>query len=75
MRGNVFAAGPLVPNRLSFSGEIEGSSSEDPRGIAAVTPQGPFIAALVQPFDNRDISAREGVVDEDHLVSRLVSRR
>jgi hypothetical protein len=68
MRGNVFAAGPLVPNRISFSGEIEGSSSEDPRGIAAVTPQGPFIAALVQPFDNRDIAARtEGLLTKTTL--------
>ena len=68
MRGNVFAAGPLVPNRISFSSEIEGSSSEDPRGIAAVTPQGPFIAALVQPFDNRDISARtEGLLTKTTL--------
>ncbi|MGH9176878.1 MAG: hypothetical protein ACRD1H_21090, partial [Vicinamibacterales bacterium] len=63
LRMNAFAAGPLVPNRISFSGEIEGSSSEDIRGIAAITPQGPFIAALTQPFENRDVSVRtEGLL-------------
>ena len=68
MRANAFAAGPLVPNKISFSGQIEGSSSEDTRGISAITPQGPFVAALTQPFDNRDISARsEGLLTRTTL--------
>jgi len=68
MRVNAFAVGPLVPNRISFSGNIEGSSSEDSRGIAAVTPQGPFVAALPQPFDSREISARtEGLLTKTTL--------
>jgi Carboxypeptidase regulatory-like domain len=68
MRVNAFAAGPLVPNRISFSGNIESSSSEDTRGIAAVTPQGPFVAALAQPYDNREVSARtEGLLTKTTL--------
>jgi hypothetical protein len=65
VRMNLFAAGPLVRNRISFSGEIEGSSSEDTRGIAAQKLEGPFVATLTQPFDNRDVSVRtEGLLTQ-----------
>ena len=37
MRMNAFVAGPLVKNRISFAAEVEGSSSEDTRGISALT--------------------------------------
>ncbi len=68
VRMNAFASGPLVPNRMSFSGELEGSASEDTRGIAAVTPQGPFVAALTQAYDSREISARaEGLLTRTTL--------
>ncbi len=68
MRMNAFAAGPLVPNRISFSGNIEGSASEDIRGISAITPAGPRVAAITQPFDNREISARaEGLLTKTTL--------
>lgn len=68
MRMNAFAAGPLVPNRISLSAHIEGSSSEDTRGISAITPQGRFVAALTQPFDDRDVSARsEGLLTKTTL--------
>lgn len=65
MRANLFAAGPLVKNRMSISGEIEGSSSEDSRGISALTLDGPVVATLTQPFDNRDVSVRtEGLLTQ-----------
>jgi hypothetical protein len=63
LRMNAFAAGPLVRDRISFSGNVEDSSSEDTRGISAITTDGPVIAAITQPFDNREISARtEGLL-------------
>jgi hypothetical protein len=63
LRMNAFAAGPLVKNRVSFSANIEGSSSEDARGISALTLEGPLVATLTQPFDNRSISVRtEGLL-------------
>jgi hypothetical protein len=63
VRMNLFAAGPIVRNRISVSGEIEGSSSEDTRGISALTLNGPVVATLSQPFDNRDVSIRtEGLL-------------
>jgi hypothetical protein len=62
-RMNVNAAGPLVRNRVSFSANVEGSSSEDVRGISALTLSGPYIAVLQQPFDNRSVSVRtEGLL-------------
>jgi hypothetical protein len=63
VRLNAFAAGPLVKNRVSFSANIEGSSSEDTRGISALTLDGPLVATLTQPFDNRSVSVRtEGLL-------------
>jgi hypothetical protein len=63
IRMNAFAAGPLVRNRVSFSANIEGSSSEDTRGISALTLDGPLVATLTQPFDNRSVSVRtEGLL-------------
>ncbi len=63
VRMNAFAAGPLVRNRVSFSAHIAGSSSEDTRGISALTLEGPYVATLTQPFDNRSVSVRtEGLV-------------
>ena len=65
VRMNAFAAGPLVPNRVSFSANIEGSSSEDTRGISAMTLEGPFLATLTQPSDNRSVSLRtEGLLTQ-----------
>ena len=63
VRVNAFAAGPLVRNRISFSSSIEGSSSEDSRGISALTPTGPFLATIPQSFDSRAVSVRsEGLL-------------
>jgi hypothetical protein len=63
VRMNAFAAGPLVRNRVSFSASVEGTSSEDTRGISALTLDGPLVATLTQPFDNRSISVRtEGLL-------------
>jgi hypothetical protein len=63
VRMNAFAAGPLVRNRVSFSANVDGSSSEDTRGISAVTLEGPYVATLTQPFDNRSVSVRtEGLL-------------
>lgn len=65
VRMNAFAAGPLVRNRVSFSASVEGSSSEDTRGISALTPDGPLFATLTQPFDNRSVSVRtEGLLTQ-----------
>lgn len=75
VRMNLVAAGPLVPNRLSFSGEIEGSSSEDTRGISAFTLDGPFVARLPQPFDGREIALRtEGLLTRRTLFRASYSR-
>ncbi len=75
VRLNAFAAGPLVKNRLSLSGELEGSSSEDTRGISALTPSGPVIATLAQPLDNRDVSVRtEGLLTPRTLLRASYSR-
>jgi hypothetical protein len=63
LRINAFAAGPLVRNRVSFSANIDGSSSEDTRGISALTLNGPLVATLTQPFENRSVSVRtEGLL-------------
>ena len=63
LRMNAFAAGPLVRNRVSFSATIDGSSSEDTRGISALTLEGPLVATLTQPIDNRSIEVRtEGLL-------------
>jgi hypothetical protein len=68
VRMNAFAAGPLVRNRVSFSANIEGSSSEDTRGISALTLEGPYVATLTQPFDNRSISVRtEGLLTQQTM--------
>jgi hypothetical protein len=62
-RLNANAAGPLIRNRVSFSANVESSSSEDTRGISALTLNGPYIAVLQQPFDTRNISVRtEGLL-------------
>ena len=74
-RLNAFAAGPLVKNRISFTADVEGSSSEDTRGISANTPTGPFVAALTQSFDNRNISVRtEGLLTQRTLFRASYSR-
>ncbi len=76
MRMNAFIAGPLVRNRISFAAEVAGSSSEDMRGIAAVTPAGPFVAALPQPFDNMRSHVSHGrVAHQDDAVPRLGGTR
>lgn len=63
LRMNAFTAGPLVRNRVSFSASVQGSSSEDTRGISALTLNGPLVATLTQPFDNRSVSVRtEGLL-------------
>jgi hypothetical protein len=68
IRMNAFAAGPLVRNRVSFSANIEGSSSEDLRGISALTLEGPYVAVLTQPFDNRSVSVRtEGLLTQQTM--------
>jgi hypothetical protein len=67
-RINAFAAGPLVRNRISFTTDVSGSSSEDVRGISARLPTGPFVAALTQSFDSRDVSFRtEGLLTRQTL--------
>jgi hypothetical protein len=73
MNGNI--AGPLVRNRISFSANVEGSSSEDTRGISAITPNGPFTASITQPNDNRNISMRtEGLMTQTTLFRASYSR-
>jgi hypothetical protein len=68
VRMNAFAAGPLVRNRISFSANIDASTSEDTRGISALTLEGPMIAALTQPFDSRGVSLRtEGLLTRNTL--------
>jgi hypothetical protein len=63
VRTNLNGSGPLVKNRISFSGNIEGSSTEDSRGISALTLQGPYVAVVPQNFDSRSFSARtEGLL-------------
>ena len=53
---------------------IEGSSSEDTRGISAITPTGRSSRSSPQPFDNRDISvAHRRAADADDAVPRVVS--
>ena len=68
VRMNAFAAGPLVRNRVSFAASIQGSSSEDTRGISASTLEGPYVATLTQPFDNRSVSVRtEGLLTQQTM--------
>jgi hypothetical protein len=75
VRLNAFAAGPLVRNRVSFSADVEGSSSEDTRGISALTPTGPVNATLQQPFDGRDFSVRtEGLLTGQTMFRASFSR-
>lgn len=74
-RANAFIAGPLVKNRVSFATEVSGSSSEDTRGISALTPAGPFIAALKQPADNMEVTFRaEGLLTKTTLFRASVER-
>ena len=74
-RANAFIAGPLVRNRISFATEISGSSSEETRGISALRPEGPFIAALKQPSDNMEVTFRsEGLLTRTTLVRASVER-
>jgi hypothetical protein len=74
-RANAFIAGPLVKNRISFAAEVSGSSSEDTRGISALTPTGPFIAALKQPSDNHEITFRsEGLLTKTMLFRASLER-
>lgn len=74
-RANAFIAGPLVRNRISFATEVSGSSSEDVRGIAALTPGGPFVAALKQPSDNMEVTFRsEGLLTRSTLFRASVER-
>jgi hypothetical protein len=64
-----FAGGPIVRKRLSFTAEVEGTGSEEIRGISALTPDGPRVEALIVPFDNRDVTVRtEGLLTERTLV-------
>jgi hypothetical protein len=74
-RMNAFVAGPLVRNRISFATEVSASSSEDVRGISALTPSGPFVAALKQPSDNREVTLRtEGLLTKTTLFRASVER-
>lgn len=75
LRMNVFAAGPLVPARMSFAAELEGTSSEDVRGVSALAPGGPVAASLTQPFDNRDVSLRTEGLLSDRTMFRARYRR
>jgi hypothetical protein len=73
MNGNI--AGPLVRNRISFSANVEGSSSEDTRGISAITPTGQYFATVTQPFDSRNVSMRtEGLLTPRTLFRASYSR-
>jgi hypothetical protein len=75
VRMNAFMAGPLVRNRISMSAEVQGSSSEDSRGISALTLDGPFVATLRQPFDSRDVSLRtEGLLTPRTMFRASYSR-
>lgn len=63
VRASAFGSGPLVQNRISISGNVEGSSSEDIRGISALTLGGPFVSTIPQNFDSRSMSVRtEGLL-------------
>jgi hypothetical protein len=74
-RLNAFVAGPLVKNRVSFATELSGSSSEDVRGISALTPSGAFVAALRQPSDNREVTFRtEGLLTKTMLFRASAER-
>jgi hypothetical protein len=74
-RMNAFVAGPLVRNRISFATEVSSSSSEDVRGISALTPSGPFVAALKQPSDNREVTFRtEGLLTKTMLFRASAER-
>jgi hypothetical protein len=75
VRMNAFTAGPLVRNRLSMSAELQGSSSEDTRGISALTDKGPFVATLLQPSDNREVTLRtEGLLTPRTMFRASYSR-
>ena len=76
VRMNAFAAGPLIRNRVSFSANVDGSSSEDTRGISARTLEGPYVATLTQPFDNRSVSLRtEGLLTQQTMFRTSYERR
>ena len=63
VRASAFGSGPLVKNRISITGNVEGSSSEDSRGISAITLDGPFVAIIPQNFDARSMAVRtEGLL-------------
>ena len=74
-RVNAFIAGPLVKNRISFATEVSGSSSDDVRGISAITPSGPFVAALKQPSDDIEVTFRtEGLLTKTTLFRASIER-
>jgi hypothetical protein len=68
VRLNAFGAGPLVKNRISLSGNLEASASEDSRGISALTLGGPVLATIPQKFESRSVSVRtEGLLTAQTL--------
>lgn len=74
-RMNAFIAGPLVKNRISFAAEVEGASSEDIRGISALTAAGTVVSALRQPSDNREFTIRtEGLITPQTLFRASIER-
>jgi hypothetical protein len=74
-RMNAYIAGPVVRNRMSFATEVEGASSEDTRGISALTPSGIFVAALPQPSDNLEVTFRtEGLITPRTLFRASLER-
>lgn len=51
-------AGPLVKNKTAMFFEGESTNSEDSRAITAITPAGPFLAAVDQPSDSYRMNVR-----------------
>ncbi|MDP1569165.1 MAG: TonB-dependent receptor [Vicinamibacterales bacterium] len=61
--------GPLQRNRTALFVEGNGRRTEDSRSIQALTPNGPFLAAIKQPQDAYEISARvESLLGRSTLV-------
>ena len=58
--------GPLQRDRTAFFVEGNARQSEDSRSIQALTPSGPFLAAIKQPQDAYEMSARV-----ESLIGRL----
>lgn len=64
-------AGPLVKNKTATFFEGESTNAEETRAIAAITPEGPFLAAVTQPSDSYRMNVRLETMVRNTTLMRL----